>query len=144
MAYPPKLQELLDLFALLPDRQERIQALISTAERFSQVKVTDREPPYPEPHRVPGCESEAFVFADYDENGHPVYRFDVLNPQGMSAMAMAVILGDALSGESPESIEEVSDQVVYDLFGRELSMGKSMGLTQMVALVKFFARPRSV
>ena len=41
---------------------------------------------------------------------------------------MAVILGDALSGAPPEQVAEVPQDIVYQVFGRELSMGKSMGL----------------
>jgi hypothetical protein len=36
----------------------------------------------------------------------------------------------------------VPREVVYDLFGRELSMGKSMGLMGMVAIVQAAARRR--
>lgn len=43
-------------------------------------------------------------------------------------MAMAV------TGAPLDQVAAVSTDVVYEIFGRELSMGKSMGLTGMVNL----------
>ena len=62
------------------------------------------------------------------------------NPQGISAMALAGILGDALTGVPPEEVAAVPADVVYRIFGRELSMGKSLGLMGMVNMVRVAAR----
>ena len=83
---------------------------------------------------VPGCESEAYITGDGRK-----FKIAVDNPQGVSAMALAVILDQSLSGEDPASIREVPEDVVYRIFGNELSMGKSMGLTGMVRMVKALA-----
>jgi cysteine desulfuration protein SufE len=64
----------------------------------------------------------------------------VENPQGISAKAMAVILDETLSGAPPEQVAEVSPEIVYQVFGRELSMGKSMGLMSMVGMVSALAK----
>jgi cysteine desulfuration protein SufE len=53
---------------------------------------------------------------------------------------MAVILRETLSGAPPEVVSEISGDIVYKIFGDELSMGKSMGLMGMVAMVRNFAR----
>jgi cysteine desulfuration protein SufE len=83
---------------------------------------------------VPGCESEVYVA---QVNGE--IRIAVDNPQGISAMALAVILQHSLTGASRAEIEAVPEDVVYQIFGKELSMGKSMGLTGMVRMVKGLA-----
>ena len=57
-------------------------------------------------------------------------------------MAMAVILQDTLSGAPLEQVVEVPQDIVYKIFGEELSMGKNMGLTNMVAMVQSEARRR--
>jgi cysteine desulfuration protein SufE len=49
-------------------------------------------------------------------------------------------LDETLSGLTPEEIQTVPDDVVYAIFGRELSMGKSMGLTGVVRMVRALAR----
>ncbi len=49
---------------------------------------------------------------------------------------MAVILGDACSGAPLREVAAVPDDIVYAVFGNELSMGKSMGLMGMVAMMR--------
>jgi cysteine desulfuration protein SufE len=131
------LQETLDDLALLNDRQERIDYLISLAEEF--VNQSPDEVPRSAEARVPGCESEAYIVAEPQGKGLK-FKIAVDNPQGVSAMAMAVILDQSLSGEEPAIVEQVSEDIVYRIFGNELSMGKSMGLTGMVGMVKALAR----
>ena len=131
-ALPAKLQETLDTLALLEDRSDRIQMLIDVADRFTDVPESIARRPFAEEHRVPGCESEAFVWAEPRGDGAFRYHFAVENPQGVSAMALAVILGDTLSGSPPAQVAAVPADVVYRIFGNELSMGKSIGLMGMV------------
>ena|SRR5579862_1822332 len=128
-----RLKETLDDLALLADRQERIDYLISIAEEF--VNPGSDEVPRTAENRVPGCESEAYIVAEPMGEGFK-FRIAVDNPQGISAMAMAVILDQSLSGEEVAAIREVPEDIVYKIFGNELSMGKSMGLTGMVRMVK--------
>lgn len=133
--YPPKLAETVELLELLPERGDRIEFLIDVADRFREVAPEIASRPFPEPHRVPACESEAFVWATERDDGGLDFHFAVENPQGISAMAMAVLLAEGLSGEDPERVAGLSGNLVYDVFGRELSMGKSMGLMGMVGMV---------
>lgn len=139
---PGKLTELVELFALVTDRSERIQMLIDIAGRFQEVSPQVARRPFGEEHRVPACESEAFVWAVEQPDGTLAFHFAVENPQGISARAMAVILGETLSGQPLAQVAAVQGDVVYGLFGRELSMGKSMGLMGMVAMVARSARRR--
>lgn len=129
------LTELIETFALIDDRNERIQALISLGQQFRPVSPEIAAKPYPEHHRVPGCESEVFVWGT-QEAGKWDFHFAVENPQGLSAMAMAYVLSENLRGRTREEVLAVPEEVVYDLFGRELSMGKNMGLQGMVQMCK--------
>jgi len=121
------------------DRTEKIQTLIDLGEKFKPVPPEVAIQPYPETARVPHCESEAFVFAAPQPDGTLKFYFDVLNPQGISAKATAVILDRTLSGQPLDQVAAVPADIVYDIFGRELSMGKNMGLTGMVNLCKLAA-----
>jgi cysteine desulfuration protein SufE len=141
-ALPPKLAETVELLALLPGRDDRIQALIDVAERFRDVPERVARRPFPAETKVPACESEAYVFAEPRPDGALDYHFAVENPQGIAAKSLAVILGETLSGAPPEEVARVPDDLIYDLFGRELSMGKSMGLAGMVQMVTAAARRR--
>jgi cysteine desulfuration protein SufE len=140
MAVPDKLTQTLEMLELVPDRNERIQLLIDIAGRFEEVPPRIAERPFPPEHLVPACESQAYVFTEERPDGTLDFHFAVENPQGISAKAMAVILEDTLSGQSPEKVAEVSQDVVYKVFGKELSMGKSMGLMSMVGMVSNLAK----
>lgn len=139
-AVPGKLTELLETLDLVSDRNDRIDLLIGIADRFRPVPERIATRPYSEEHKVPACESEAYVWAEKQADGTPKFHFAVENPQGISAKAMAVVLDDTLSGEPPREVAAVTGDVVYKIFGNELSMGKSMGLMGMVAMVQASAR----
>lgn len=137
--YPPKLAELVETLALL-DRSELIDALIGIADRFEEVSPEIARRPFPAGAKVPACESEAYVFPAPRADGGLDLHFAVENPQGLSAKAMAVILGESLAGEDPARYTELSAELPLEIFGRELSMGKNMGLMGMVAMVSHAAR----
>lgn len=141
---PEKLTELVEDLASITDRTERAELLIEMADRFSEVRVppTLATKPYDERHKAPACESEAYVWAVDQPDGTLTYYFDVLNPQGLSAMAMSVILGETVSGQPLEQVVGVSDEVVFKIFGKELSMGKGAGLMGILKLVRAEARAR--
>lgn len=142
-AIPERLRAFLDTLALLEDRNDRIQFLIDVAERFREVPERVARRPFDEAHRVPHCESEAFVWAEPREDGSLDFYFAVENPQGISAKAMAAILGETLSGAPLDQVAAVPGDLPFSIFGRELSMGKSMGLTSMLGKVQLEARRRS-
>jgi cysteine desulfuration protein SufE len=143
MAVPDKLTDTLETLEMVPDRSERIQLLIDIAGRFEEVPPRLARRPFAKEYQVPACESEAYVFTEPRPDGTLDFHFAVENPQGISAKAMAVILGDALSGAPPEQVAEVSQDIVYQVFGRELSMGKSMGLMSMVGMVAAMAKKQA-
>jgi cysteine desulfuration protein SufE len=140
--YPSALAEVLEDFGWASDRRERTEMLIQYADQFKKVPDTIASPPYEEVHRVPACESEAYVWAEDRPDGTLQYYFAVENPQGLSAMAMAAILDLTLSSQPPQAIANVSPEIVFDIFGKEISMGKGQGLTSMVAMVQAMAKER--
>lgn len=137
---PEKLQDILDTLALVPDRMDRIEALISISDRFEPVPEEIATKPYPEEHQVKACESEAYVWAFPKEDGTLKLHFGVENPQGVSAMSLAVILQEGLEGVLVEEVAKLPCDLVYEIFGKELSMGKSMGLMGMVNAVSSLAK----
>lgn len=138
---PARLAEIVDLLESL-DRSDRIEALISIAGRFREVPERVASRPYPEARRVPACESQAFVWAVEEPDGGLKLHFAVENPQGISAKALAVILDEGLSGEPPGILASIPTDLVERIFGRELSLGKSMGLSGMVQAVRREAMAR--
>jgi cysteine desulfuration protein SufE len=138
---PEKLRELLEEFRDIEDRDLKSELLIEYAERFSEVPAEIAQRPFDERNRVPACESDAFVFvvnkATVGSNKtSPHFFFAVENPQGISAKALAVILDETLSGSSRDQISAIHEELVFDIFGKELSMGKGLGLKSMVRLIR--------
>ena len=132
-AYPEKIQEVLDDLSFLSDRRERIDHLIGLGEAFANPSA--EEVPRDPGARVPGCESEVYVRASREGEVMRV-RFAVDNPQGISAMAMATILQEGLDGASAAEARSIDEALVYEIFGKDLSMGKSAGLMGMVRMVR--------
>lgn len=136
MPYPAKIQALLEDLDLFDDRMDRFQALIEFADRFQEVPERIAQRPFPESHRAPRCDSEAYVWTEALPEGGFQYHFAVENPQGISAKAMAVILDESLSRGQPSEAAELAPDVVFAIFGKEISMGKGQGLMGMVDLVR--------
>ncbi len=130
------LQTFLEDLALTSDRAERIEMLIAISDGFRNPSVD--ELPRTPATRVPGCESEVYVTSEPLAVGRK-FRFAVDNPQGISAMAMAQILDESLSGRPAEEVLASPDDLAFLVFGNELSMGKSLGLTGMLRMVKIEA-----
>ncbi len=139
---PQKLQQTLEDFEMVTDRGERTEMLIEIADRFTSVPQEIAVTPYPEDHRVPACESDAYIWAKPAGPDSLKYYFAVNNPQGVSAKAMAVILDETLSGAPLEQVAEVSADIVFKVFGSDISMSKGTGLTGMVSMVQSIAREK--
>jgi sulfur transfer protein SufE len=143
-AYPAKLNALLADFSDVTDRHERAEMLIEIADRFANVKVPAEiaPKPYDEANHVQFCESEAYVWAVDQPDGTLKYYFDVLNPQGLSAMAISVILDETASNTPLDQVAAIPNTIVMDLFGKEVSMGKGQGLMGIVSMVTHAAKKR--
>ncbi|MBS1716507.1 MAG: SufE family protein [Armatimonadetes bacterium] len=134
-----KLEELICDIEAIADRRERIEALISIGDQF--VNEPSAIVPRTEENRVKGCESEVFITAEPGPTLN--LHFAVDNPQGISAMAFAQILKECLNGQPTSEAEFLNEEMVYRVFGTELSMGKTAGLTGMIQRVKSLAQLNS-
>jgi len=140
---PQKLSEFLETFSMFTDENQRIDMLISLADKFNTVPEEIAKKPYPDENKVPFCESGAYVWVKKNADGTLKLYFAVENPQGISAMTLVVILDKTLSGEKPETLLNLPDDLVYKIFGQGLSMGKNMGLTGIVQMIKRKSRELS-
>ncbi len=136
---PQPLNDLLDEFSFL-ERGERVDYLIEYADQFVNVPERVATRPYPEERRVKRCESQAYVWAEDNDGGTQKYWFAVENPQGISAKSFCAILDDTVSGASLDEVLRIPGDVVFDIFGKEISMGKGEGLLGILTSVQMFAR----
>lgn len=144
MSSLPKLDALRTELSLLTDPEMRAEWLIEWAGRFVPVPDRIAKAPYPCDRRVPGCESEVYVWSELDEHGGFHGYFAVENPQGLSAKALAAVLSDVTAGVSPKAASSIDSALVYELFGRSIGMGKGQGLMGMVQSLRIEAERRAV
>ena len=137
---PERLREVRAIFAAISDPADRAALLIDFADQFKPVPPDVATPPFPKDRQVPYCESEAYVWMVPQADGTADLHFAVENPSGISAKALASILASTLSGLTPEDIEQVSPDIVEQIFRQNISMGKGMGLMAMVQAVQALAR----
>jgi len=140
-ALPAPLAEVVGEFEAV-DRGLRAEMLIEYADQFEAVPPSVAARPYPELNRAPRCESEAYVFATDQPDGTLRFWFAVENPQGLSAKAWAAILDETLSGQPLEDVVRVPQEVVFSIYGRDVTMGKRQGLLGMLDCVQQEARRR--
>ena len=136
---PTPLKEVLEDFAFL-DRSERAELLIETADRFQEVPPTVAERPFDEEAHVQRCESDAYVWWEDNEDGTLKFHFAVENPQGLSAKSWAVIMDETLSWQPLDQVAAVPCDVVFTVYGKDLSMGKGQGLMAITDMVTAAAR----
>ena len=133
---PEKLKDFMNILASIEDRQDRMNLLIDYAEKFIEVPEEIAKRPFPRERAVPFCESEAYVFTRLNENNIINFFYAVENPQGISAKALCAIFKSTLEGESPETILSIPTDIILEIFGHELSMGKNMGLTGILQMMQ--------
>ncbi len=136
---PAPLEDVIKDFLFL-DRNERADLLIEYADRFREVAPDVATRPFGEEHHVLRCESDAYVWATGNPDGTLKFHFAVENPQGLSAKAWSVILDETLSGQPLDQVVAVPEEVVFQVFGKDLSMGKGQGLVGILDMVVYFAR----
>ena len=137
---PPKLAELLDEFVDITDRYERYDILTEFADAFRPVPEHIARPPYPQDHLVPYCESQMYFWARPDGEHAFKFYFASENAQSISARAMAAILDETCSGAPAWQVVHIPDDLPQRLFGKDLAMGRTLGLVSLVGMVKNVAR----
>jgi sulfur transfer protein SufE len=142
MSGTAKLTEILKDIATYEDRDMRADLLIDLADRFVDVPPSIAKRPFSDLHRVPGCESEVYIWASDNQDGTVKYYFAVENPHGISARALAVLLDEGLSNQPLTQVSLVSAEIVPLIFGGAISMGKGTGLSAMVRMVRDLAVER--
>ena len=139
MAYPKKLQDLIETFDMF-DPSDRTGMLLSYSDQFREAPPEVAVRPFDKSHLVPHCESDAYVWGVRRPDGRLDLYFAVENPSGVSARALAVILQKTISGPPASEIAEIDASIVERVFRQNISMGKGLGLMSMVQAVQALAK----
>ncbi len=135
-----KINQIIQEIKEIEDRETKMDYLIECAQRFKEVPERIAKRPFNQEHLVPGCESEAYCWCEKTGTDSFKFYFAVENPQGISAKAFAVILDEGLSGCGLDEIKSVSAEIVYDIFGQNITMGRGQGLINMLLMSQGLAK----
>lgn len=133
---PEKLAEVLSFFSLLKDENEKMLLLVDYADKFQSVPESIAKKPYPDENKVEFCESGAYVWCKKQNDNTLKLYFAVENPNGISAKALCSILDKTINGLTAEEIIKIPNDIVYNIFGEKLSMGKNLGLVGILNKIK--------
>lgn len=134
-----KLNELVQEIESIDDRVIRSEILIDLANEYKPVPESVAVRPFPEAHKSPACQSDAFVWVVKGEGDKLSPFFAVENPQGLSAKALASVLVQTCSGLTRAEVLAVDEGIVPRIFGATISMGKGEGLMGMIRKMKQLA-----
>ncbi len=137
--FPEELHELLTIIRESPIT-DRNEILLDYSDRFEGVPEHIATRPYPESHRVVECESDVYVFTEQGKNNGINFYIAVENPQGVSSRALSAVLKESFDGKDLQKIESIPETLIFELFGRNVSMGKGAGMMGIIKLLKYFAR----
>jgi cysteine desulfuration protein SufE len=127
-----KQQQLIDDYAIIPDPQERLAAIVDQARRRPPLPDAERS----EIHRVRGCVSQAWVVAEV-RDGLCQFRCDADSPL---VRGLLVLLCDLYSGAPPAEVA-ATEPVLLEQLGldRNLSPTRLNGLRSVRAKIREFA-----
>jgi cysteine desulfuration protein SufE len=127
-----KQQQLIADYAIIPDPQERLAAVVDRARRRPALPETERT----EAHRVRGCVSQAWVIGEL-RDGRCFFRSDADSPLVRGLLAL---LCDFYSGATPAEVMATEPALFEELgLARNLSPTRLNGLRSVRAKIREFA-----
>ena len=127
-----KQQRVIDGYALIPDAQERLAAVVDQARRRPPLPEIERT----EANRVRGCVSQAWVVGER-RDGMCFFRSDADSPL---VRGLLVLLCDFYSDASPADITATEPVLLEELgLARNLSPTRLNGLRSVRAKIREFA-----
>jgi cysteine desulfuration protein SufE len=127
-----KQQQLIADYAIIPDPQERLAAVVDRARRRPPLPETERT----EAHRVRGCVSLAWVVGER-RDGRCHFRSDADSPLVRGLLAL---LCDFYSGATPAEVAATEPALIEELgLARNLSPTRLNGLRSVRAKIREYA-----
>lgn len=131
-----KQQQLIENYAVIPDPQERLAAVVDAARRRPALAEAERI----EVNRVKGCVSLAWVTGEVCD-GRCYFRSDADSPLVRGLLAL---LCDFYSGASPADVVATEPALLEELgLARNLSPTRLNGLRSVRARIRDFAASQS-
>lgn len=136
MAYPAKLQEIVDLFEFLPDEEKR-ENLIHYADQAPRQEPRDGEEfTLEDVRKDQECTDTVGIFLQVDPDNQVTFRV-TLGPQVQTlTRAMTAILCNGLNGSTLREVIEVPQDFVPKIVGGELVRLRSQTVYYVLSRMK--------
>ncbi|HEX7631942.1 MAG TPA: SufE family protein [Lacunisphaera sp.] len=132
MSLAEKQSQLIEDYAIIPDPQERLAAVVDQARRRPPLAEAERV----ESNRVKGCVSQAWLVSELRE-GRCFFRSDADSPL---VRGLLVLLCDFYSGATPAEVAATEPALLEELgLARNLSPTRLNGLRSVRAKIREFA-----
>lgn len=132
MTVAEKHRELIEAFSLIPDRQERLAAIVERARRSPPLPASEKTAV----NRVPGCISPVWLSAK-EAGGHLTYRADA---DAAVVKGLVRLLCELYEGATPADIVTSEPTIFEDLdLIRDLSPTRRHGLSAVRTRIKAIA-----
>ena len=132
MSLAEKQSQLIEDYAIYPDPQERLAAVVDQARRRPPLAEAERV----ESNRVKGCVSQAWLVSELRE-GRCFFRSDADSPL---VLGLLVLLCDFYSGATPAEVAATEPALLEELgLARNLSPTRLNGLRSVRAKIREFA-----
>ena len=126
-------QSLIDDFSTIPDRQERLAAIIDRSRRRQSFSAAERIAE----HRVAGCQSAVWLIGELRADGTLALRIDADSPL---VKGLVLFLCEAYSGALPAEIAATEPSFLDELgLLRDLSPTRQNGLAAVRACIRAIA-----
>jgi cysteine desulfuration protein SufE len=127
-----KQRQLIEDYAIIPDPQERLAAVVDQARRRPPLPDSERT----DAHRVKGCVSQAWVVGEV-RDGLCYFRSDADSPL---VRGLLVLLCDFYSGATSPEVAATEPALLEELgLARNLSPTRLNGLRSVRAKIREFA-----
>lgn len=132
--YPDALDHLISEIKSIDDREEH-QAVLEELSCDYQDDSEYSQSLNIELVRTPNCPSEVYVGVEIKDNLYNLL-FTVRNPQGISAKAFTAIIKKYYANTTKEQILSIPEELVYDIFTKDITMGRAQGLVGVIRTIK--------
>lgn len=134
MALSERHQQLFEDLDIIPDRQERLAALVDRTRKLPPLPPAERT----EANRVAGCQSSVWLIGELRPDGTLALRCDTDSPM---VKGLVHLLCTAYTGATPMEILS-TEPLFIDQLGllRDLSPTRRNGLMAVLARIKEIAR----
>ena len=133
MTVSEKQTRLIEDFAIIEDRQERLAAVVAHARRRPPLPADEKT----DAHRVPGCISSVWLLATHTD-GRLHLRYDADSPLVKGLVGLLVELYD----NAPPAEVIATEPVILSELGllQDLTPTRQNGLTAVLARIKALAQ----